>query len=367
MKKCLSLIIILFSTSSLISYELNDNFSVKAVVDVFYSYDFNEPDNHVRQPFFYHFNRHNEVNPNMALVSLDYQNKMVRGNLTLQAGTYAQDNYAAEESLVQNIFESYLGIRLTESGSVWMDAGIFGSHLGFESAINHENPVLTRSFSSESSPYFLSGVRANWQINDNFLLGGVISNGWQRISRVEGNQSPAIGFQMQYNSGDLKLNYSNFLFNDDQNTDINDGFNRFFNNFYVTKAINNLDLLAGVDIGIASYSDPFLADRYDSWVIATVIASYKFMERNKVSLRTEYIDDPNHIVIPNLSIEGSEFANQGFETFAYSIGYDRIIGDGLFVRSEVRYLQYQNNHETSLNNLVDDNLAITFSISKTFD
>lgn len=355
------LLIILLSASCF-SFELSENLSAKAVVDIFYSYDFEEPDNHERQPYFFHYNRHNEVNLNLALISLEYQSERIRGNLSLQAGTYAEDNYASEEGLVKNVFESYVGTRLTKSGSAWIDAGIFGSHLGFESAIGHENPVLTRCFSSESSPYFLSGVRASWQINKNWYLLVVISNGWQRISRVEGNQSPAFGFQAQYSEDDFAINYSNFIFNDDQNTDLNESLNRFFNNFYITKSINKFDLIAGFDVGIASYSD-FL----DTWVIASIIASYNINEQNRISLRTEYVDDPNHLVIPNLSVEGSEFANQGFETFAYSIGYDRIIDDGLFVRSEIRYLAYQSNQEISLNGLVDDNLTLTFSISKTFE
>lgn len=359
--KYIFLIIFIFS-NILISLEINEHLNAKAVVDIFYSYDFNEPSDHVRQPFFYQYNRHNEVNLNMALLALNYENEMLRGNLTLQAGTYAQDNYSAEEGMLKNIFESYLGVRLTESGSAWLDAGIFGSHLGFESAINHENPVLTRSFSSESSPYFLSGVRANWQVSESILLGGVVSNGWQRISRVDGNQSPAIGAQIQYSPEDFTFNYSNFLFNDDQNN--NDLFSRHFHNIYAKYDNNLFYFLAGFDIGFSSED----SERY--WSIASILAGYKINDNWQISGRFEIIDDENNFVIPVSSIrisDNNSIEKSNFQTTAFSVGIDRIIGDGLFIRSEARYLVNDGEYFIKGTNFVEDNLTLSFSISKTLE
>jgi hypothetical protein len=356
------IIIILIFSNYLISLEINDHLNAKAVVDIFYSYDFNEPQNHVRQPFFYQFNRHNEINLNMALLALNYENEMIRGNLTLQAGTYAQDNYAAEEGMLKNIFESYLGVRLNESGSAWIDAGIFGSHLGFESAINHENPVLTRSFSSESSPYFLSGIRANWQANESLLLGAVISNGWQRISRVDGNQSPATGIQVQYTPNNFTFNYSNFIFNDDENT--TELFTRHFHNIYAKYDNNLIYFLAGYDIGFATNMNN------ENWSIASILLGYKITDNWQISSRFELINDPNNFVIPISSIEISEsniLEQNNFEAIAVSFGIDRIIGEGLFLRSEARYLNNSNEFFVKNDEFTQDNLTLTFSISKTID
>ena len=44
------------------------SFEVFGYVDIFYTYDFNQPTDTPRQSFFYNFNRHNEVNLNLGLI-----------------------------------------------------------------------------------------------------------------------------------------------------------------------------------------------------------------------------------------------------------------------------------------------------------
>lgn len=65
-------------------------------MDVFYTYDFNQPQSTLRQPFLYNHNRHNELNLNLSLVKLEIENPKYRANVALQTGTYPNDNYAAE-------------------------------------------------------------------------------------------------------------------------------------------------------------------------------------------------------------------------------------------------------------------------------
>lgn len=67
--------------------------------EIFYTYDFNQPDNHIRQPFLYTYNRHNEFNLNLGLVKANYATENIRANLALMAGTYPQDNMSAEQDL----------------------------------------------------------------------------------------------------------------------------------------------------------------------------------------------------------------------------------------------------------------------------
>ena len=43
--------------------------SYSGYLDIFYAYDFNEPKTNYRQPFLYSFNRHNEFNLNLGLIS----------------------------------------------------------------------------------------------------------------------------------------------------------------------------------------------------------------------------------------------------------------------------------------------------------
>ena len=68
------------------------NFTISGYTEVFYSYDFNQRADHIRQPFFYTFNRHNEVNVNIARLKAEYATDNMRANVALMAGTYPEDN-----------------------------------------------------------------------------------------------------------------------------------------------------------------------------------------------------------------------------------------------------------------------------------
>ncbi|MGE0568812.1 MAG: outer membrane beta-barrel protein [Bacteroidia bacterium] len=108
-------------------------------VDVFYVYDFSQPPGASRQPFLFNHNRHNEFNLNLGFIKISTQHQKYRANIALQCGTYANDNYTSEPGLLKNIFEANAGISLNKKNNLWLDAGIFASHIGFESTISLEN------------------------------------------------------------------------------------------------------------------------------------------------------------------------------------------------------------------------------------
>ena len=120
-------------------WEETPSLDILGFIDVFYVYDFNKPGGDFRQEFLFNHNRHNEFNLNLGLVGLELAHPKYRAKLTLQSGTYANDNYAAEPGVLKNIFEAWAGISLNEGNTLWVDAGILPSHIGFESAISTDN------------------------------------------------------------------------------------------------------------------------------------------------------------------------------------------------------------------------------------
>lgn len=114
------------------SLKTENKVTFSAYAELFYTYDFNEPGNHVRQHFLYSYNRHNEINLNLGLVKANYQSENIRANLALMAGTYAQDNMAAEQDALRYVNEANVGIRISENKNLWIDAGIMPSHIGWE-------------------------------------------------------------------------------------------------------------------------------------------------------------------------------------------------------------------------------------------
>ncbi len=164
------LILITLSSSGLLAqrdstWQQNPRLNISGFADVFYVYDFNQPQGTERQAFLFNHNRHNEFNLNLGLVKLDVDHSKYRANFALQTGTYANDNYAAEPGLLKNIFEANIGISLNNKNNLWLDAGVLPSHIGFESAISMDNMTLSRSLSAENSPYFLTGAKLTFNPN----------------------------------------------------------------------------------------------------------------------------------------------------------------------------------------------------------
>src|SRR5687767_12481180 len=145
-------------------------------VDAYYAYDFNNPGTHERPGFLYNHNRHNEFNVNLAFLKAAYASDKLRGNFALMAGTYPQYNLAPEQDLLKNIFEANAGVQLSKG--LWLDAGIFASHIGLESAVSTNNFTLTRSLAAENSPYYESGVKMTYEVGSKWIFTALVLNGW---------------------------------------------------------------------------------------------------------------------------------------------------------------------------------------------
>ncbi len=302
--------------------------SFMGFLDVFYVYDFNKPEDGVRQPFFFNHNRHNEFNINLGLIQFDLTHKKYRATLALQAGTYSNDNYAAEPGVLKNIYEAKIGISLTGKNNLWLDAGIFGSHLGFESAVSMDNLTLTRSFTAESSPYYLSGVKLTYNPDEKWEFVLVACNGWQRITRVPGNSLISLGTQVSYTfDNDILINWSTFIGTDDPDPERR---MRYFNNFYgIIPLADKFSMIAGFDIGFQQHAKG--SGDYDVWFTPVAIVQYSISDKWKSAMRIEYFQDKKNIIIPVRSPEG-------FKTTALSLNLDYLPMQQIACRLEGRWL-----------------------------
>lgn len=137
--------------------QISQALTISGYLETYYSYDFANPSNHARQPFVYSYNRHNEFNLNLGFIKLAYNTDKARANIALMAGTYSNDNLSAEPGVLKNIFEANAGFKISKNKNLWVDAGIFASHIGFESAIGKDCWNLTRSILADNSPYLKVG------------------------------------------------------------------------------------------------------------------------------------------------------------------------------------------------------------------
>lgn len=329
---------------------------VGAFVDAYYVYDFNMPTAN-RQDFFFNHNRHNEINVNNAVAFIYVSNEKYRMNMALHAGTYAQDNYAHEQAMLRPLHEANVGISLNKKNTLWLDAGIFGSHMGFESVLSIDNPTLTRSFVAENSPYYLSGAKLTYSLSEKWEFAGIISNGWQRIQRVPGNSMPSGGSQIIFKPSDnMLLNWSAFV-----TTEYPDSLRRmrYFSNLYSTFKIGKkVAMITGVDFGLEQISKG--SSTYNPWAAPVIIARYDYNKEWGSALRAEYYQDDNGVIIP-VQLNASEF-----RTIALSANIDYRPNPNIALRLEGRFLQATQEVLPTQNGFANNNFFLTLSLAVKF-
>ena len=333
------------------------NFSWSGYMEAYYSYDFNEPADGNRAPFVYSFNRHNEINVNLGFLKAAYHSQTIRGNMAIMTGTYANANLADEPGVLRNILEANAGAKLSTTKNIWIDAGIFASHIGFENTIGKDSWNLTRSILADNTPYFESGVKVSYTSdNAKWFLAGFVLNGWQRIQRVPGNSLPSFGTQVTFTPTDKVLfNSSTFA-----GTETPDSARlmRYFHNFYsILQLTNNLGLTLGVDYGVQQ-SRP-ASNSFDNWWSPIVIARVTISNKVSMDFRAEYFDDDTRIIIVTEN-------PYGFKTSGVSSNLDYKISDNAMWRIEVRNFHSKHPAFTRGSEMVRDNTFVTTSLAISF-
>lgn len=325
--------------------------------EAYYTYDFNKPSGNSRPGFIYSHNRHNEFNLNLGFLKAAYSSDKVRANLALAAGTYMNANYAAEPGVLRNLYEANVGVKISRTKNLWIDAGIMPSHIGFESAVSKDCWTLTRSLLADNSPYYEAGAKITYITKDNkWLLSAMALNGWQRITRVDGNSLMSWGTQVQYKpSGKVTLNYSTFI-----GTDKPDSARqlRIFHNVYgIFTITDKTGLIFGLDMG--SEEKPNGTSGSNTWFSPVLILKQAICEKWSITARAEYYKDKMGVIIPTPT-------SNGFQTMGYSLNVDYSPSDNIAVRLEGRLLNSKDKIFTKSNEASNTNSFITGSIGVSF-
>jgi hypothetical protein len=280
-------------------------------VDSYYAYDFGRPVNFDR-PFTTQAVRHNEFNVNLAYVEAKVSGPRVRGRLALQAGTSVQSNYGGEPaigtisgpSLSRFIQEAVAGYQITPS--LWVDGGIFLSHIGMENWASRDNPTYTRSLSFDFTPAYESGVKLTWQATPKLSALITVVNGWQNIS--ENNQGKAVGARLDYaRSSSTTFSYYNFVGNEASSSRL-----RIFNGVGFKSGLTaTLTLQGNFDYGRQQQA----VTGSDSWWSTGLIGKLQVTPVVGVSGRVERYQDPDQVLV----VTGSP---GGFKATMASLGLD---------------------------------------------
>jgi len=336
--------------------QLIKNFPIKieGVIDVYYAYDFGNPQSNERPDYLYHYKKHNEFSLNLGLIRVEVDNKKYHGAFGLMAGTFPEYNMRHEQDALKNVYEAYAGIKL--GNELWLDAGIFSSHIGFESAIGPDNITLTRSITAENTPYYLSGAKLYYEGLNKWNFSFTICNGWQNIQETPNNSNKGIGLQVNYNlSDEVEFYYNNFYSN--EAPDSAQQF-MFYNQVFTKINISNkIKTIIAFDYGIKETSN---RRSLNNWMNPTVILQYKITDPFHVGLRYEYYQDNGGAMI-------ATGTKNNFDTHGTSINLDYWVSKSSVLRVEGRYFNSKDNIYTySSNSISNTNFAVTTSMAITF-
>ncbi|MES2304021.1 MAG: porin [Gemmatimonadota bacterium] len=317
---------LLLLAAPLVGQQQAPQVSLGAFIDSYYAWDTGQPLSFDRA-FTTQAVRHNEFNINLAHIEATVASERVRGRLALQAGTSVQANYAGEPtigsnsgpSLARHIQEAVAGVRVAPA--LWVDAGIYFSHIGQESWISRDNPTYTRSFTADYTPYYSTGVKATWAASSKVTAQLHLINGWQNIS--ENNSGKAVGARIDWAVGPkFSLGWASYL-----GSEPPDGATRNFQQLMATwRPDSGLTIWATADAGWQRLN----GGRRATWGSVTIIGEARLSATSALALRVERYLDRDGVLIP-VAVAG------GFDVTSASAGLNVRLPEGVQWRTEGRW------------------------------
>ncbi len=323
-------------------------------VGVYYSYDFNNPASLTRPGFIYSENLHNQIAVNIALLGARYNSRRVRGTFAIQTGTYPDANYGAEPPVFKNIYEAWGGLKVADY--LWLDAGIFLSHIGLEGPISRDDLTLTRSIMADNSPYYEAGAKLTYDRGRKWLFTGLLLNGWQVIR--DRNQNFGLGWQVQFRpTARLLLNSSTYAGEGRNLPDSVSRRLRYFHNFYLTYDPSpKWKIAAAFDTGWEEKGSGSAG--YNAWQGGALIMRRRISKRTAAVARLEYFHDPSGVLAATRA--------GGLRTVGYSLGFDFLPVARVMLRAEIKQFRDREAVFEKRRTLQASNTAATVLLGLTF-
>ena len=275
-----------------------------------------------RHPAFqYSYHKLGGVQLNLGMVEFGYEGSRFRGHWGVGTGTYIDRNLSSEPAGWKNITQANIGVALDRQQRWWIDAGIFPSHIGVESAQGAPCINLTRSIVADNSPYYESGLRLSGRNkSERIQFQLLLLNGWQRIQFSPQRQSLAVGHQFVFQPhATWLINSSGFW------GESSPGIQRMYHNLYIQWQPNSSwRMLIGWDIGSQQQ-----AGKRIGWQAPMFQGQWSWNSAWRWGMRLEYFTDPHAAILPTSN-------GNSFQGWSSSTNLDWKINQQLMWRIEYR-------------------------------
>lgn len=301
--------------------------SISAYAEVYYANGINGPKGSNDFPYIYNFSRENEFALNLGMIKCSYADSNIRGTLSLMTGTYSEYNLAAEPGVLKNVYEATVGCRIYKN--LWIDAGVFPSHIGAEVAIGKDNINLTRSLIAENSPYYETGIKLSLDNGKKWAFNLLLLNGWQIMRETNGDK--AVGTLITFKPlKTLTINSCSFAGN--EKADSAKQYRIFHDLNFNFSPNNKFSLVGGFDVGVEQKpkADTTAGD-WNLWHGASLQAKITLSKKVCLGLRLEEFWDKYEVVVPQITLHP-------FETLGASANIDVKPYRHVLWRTEYRYM-----------------------------
>ncbi len=330
-------------------------FVVEGYIDAYYGYDFSKPSGNER-PYFVSSARHNEMNINLAYISVKYASSRVRAKFVPGFGSYINANYALEQGSLRNIVEGNVGVKLFKDKEIWLDVGVLGSPYTNESAISKDHLMYSRSFAPEYVPYYLSGAKLSVPLGKKVNFYFYLLNGWQQIKDV--NDSKSIGTQLEYRPNDnLLINWDTYVGNENSETRPDFG-NRYFTDIYFIYSKGKFSGTSCFYVGLQETKNAMGTMENQFWYNANMIGRYSFTPKFSLSGRLEYFDDQKSVQISPIN------PVNGFSSSSASLCLNYAIEENVLFRLEsLSFLSSKDVYKNAEGNPVKNSQLLISSVT----
>lgn len=253
--------------------------------------------------------RNNQLGLNMVMVSLSYKSKKIRSNISLHYGDIAESTWPSQYNLIQ---EANGGVELYKN--LWLDAGVFRSHIGLESTQPRENITSSMTLANVYEPYYFSGAKLTYLINQKLSLQVNAFNSFASI--IETNKNKLIGSSIVYAPNSfLNITY-NFITGDDSPDSLKLKHQRYYHNLYLTYQKQKISLGAEFNYGIQEYSKIVGLTSYETAYMNSSLLVLKHQSFKQIAFygRGEWFSDVDEIL--------SSGSNMGKYTWGATLGVE---------------------------------------------
>ncbi|MEN7548436.1 outer membrane beta-barrel protein [Rapidithrix thailandica] len=313
------------------SQEKNKKLTLSGYVDVYYS-DFSDSLGANE------FQLYSTVSPrskrfglNAAQITANYEEKNIRGTVTLHYGDIAQATWSSEFPVIQ---EANAGVRLGKGW--WVDGGFFTTHIGTESFLPKNNFTSSTTIATYNEPFFQSGARLSYEGSEKIAFQFHVVSGYNFF--LDKNNAKSVGVLFSYSpTSKFTLSYSNLLGRESEDGIKPKQFRVYQNLYFQYQPTEAFTWLTGADMGIQSHSG--LDHPEEEAVMYNVLTTlnYKFSPVYGITLRGEIFSDPDGFISGTLSDKNGN--ERGFEAYGITFSNEYKPSESSFLRLEGRYIK----------------------------